>query len=106
MSLSVWNKLRTDGATGLLVFLGLVSTAFRRGERIPAVVKIRWRLRETEAELDQAYEGLGRDLAVRLGAGHVIEPADEPIARHIQKIDALHAHERRLREVLTQMTDG
>lgn len=101
-----WKKLRTDGPLGMYVLTGALAAAMRRGGRMPAIIRARWNLGETETEIDHAYEEFGRYLSARLAAGQPVDPADEQAVSHTRRIDALHDRVRRLRETLTLGIDG
>jgi hypothetical protein len=98
--MDVWKKLREDGPLGLYAVLGGVRAVVRRGGSLPAGLRLRWRLREIDAELDAAYEALGRHIAAQLTAGGTVEPSDAEARRSCQRIDALRAEAKRLRDEL------
>jgi hypothetical protein len=99
--INVWRKIREDGSTGLLVVLAGVAAAVRGGLTAPELLRLRWRLRDTRAELAAARADLGRYLASCLHAGGAVEPTDEQAVRRCQRIDALLAEERRLMDDLS-----
>jgi hypothetical protein len=102
MTVDAWRKIREDGSTGFLALLSGVAGAIRGGRSFPDVLRLRWRLRETRAELGSAYAALGNVLADALKAGGSVEPADEQARRLCGRIDELVAAERRLREELAR----
>jgi hypothetical protein len=103
--LDVWRKIREDGSTGLLALLAGVTAAVRGGFTVPEIVRLRWRLRETRAELAAARADLGIYLASCLSAGGTVEPTDEQTVRRCQRIDALLAQERRLMDDLSEVSE-
>jgi len=96
----LWKKIGADGSAGLSMLVGGVVASFRRGKAIPEHLRLRWRLRETTEALDEAYETLGRHVARCLKAGLAVEPSDAETTKYHQRIVALRAEERRLREEL------
>lgn len=107
MSLSgpnVWRKIREDGTTGLLALFAGAAAAVRGGLSAPDLLRLRWRLRDTRAELAAARADLGNYLASRLSAGGTIEPSDEQAVRRCQRIEALLAEERGLLDDLSGLS--
>ncbi len=103
--MDVWRKIREDGSTGLLAVLAGVVGVIRGGRAVPDIVRLRWRLRDTRAELAAAYADLGIHLASRLTSEPLVEPTDERAIRGCQRIDALLAEERRLLDDLARVPE-
>lgn len=103
--LDVWRKIREDGSTGLLAVFAAVVGAVRGGRSVPEIVRLRWRLRNTRADLAAAHADLGTYLASCLSAGGVVEPTDEQVVRRCRRIDALLAEERRLMDDLAGVAE-
>lgn len=103
--MDAWRKIREDGSTGLLALIAGVATAVRGGRSVPELLRLRWRLRDTRAELAAAYADLGAYLASRLTEGEPVEPTDEQALRDCRRIDALLAQERRLLDELARVPE-
>lgn len=103
--MDVWRRIREDGSTGLLAVLAGVVGVIRGGRAVPDIVRLRWRLRDTRAELAAAYADLGIHLASRLTSDQSVEPTDEQAIRGCQRIDALLAEERRLLDDLARVPE-
>jgi hypothetical protein len=104
--MNVWKKIREDGTLGLYAVVGGLGAAGRRGAALPGFLRLRWRLRETDAALDAVYEEFGRLIAGRLNAGGVIEPADDQAQQYCRRIESLLAEARRLRDELAAHSWG
>ncbi len=102
--MDVWKKIREDGSLGLYTMLGGLGTVVRRGGAMPEFIRLRWRLRQTSADVEVAYEALGRYIASQLTAGGVTDPSDEEAQRYCRRVEALRAEERRLQEELAAWT--
>jgi len=103
--LDVWRKIREDGSTGLLALVAGVAAVVRGGHAVPEIVRLRWRLRDTRANLAAAHADLGTYLASCLSAGRTVEPTDEQAIRRCQRIEALLAEERRLLDDLAGVSE-
>jgi hypothetical protein len=103
--MDVWRRIREDGSTGLLAVLAGVVAVVRGGRAVPDLVRLRWRLRDTRAELAAAYADLGVYLASRLASERAVEPTDEQAIRGCQRIDSLLAEERRLLDDLARVPE-
>lgn len=106
LSLDVWRKIREDGSTGLAAVLAGVSAAVRGAHAVPELLRLRWRLRDTRAELASAYADLGRLLAPRLTADATVDPSDEQAKRCCRRIELLLAEERRVRDELMRWQES
>jgi hypothetical protein len=102
--MDVWKKIREDGSLGLYTVLGGLGTVVRRGGAMPEFIRLQWRLRQTSADVEAAYEALGRHIASQLTAGGVTDPSDEETQRYCRRVEALRAEERRLQEELAVWT--
>jgi len=96
--MDVWKKLREDGTVGFQAVARGVRGSIRRGGAVPDLLRLRWRLRENRAELDRAYEELGRYLSTRLTVSGTVEPSDDEVRARCQHIAALRMEERRLED--------
>ncbi len=103
--MNVWRKIREDGSTGLLAVVGGVVAAVRGGLAVPDLLRLRWRLRDTRADLAAAYAELGMYLASCLGSGGSVQPTDEQAVWRCQRIETLLAEERRLQDALSREGD-
>ncbi|MBI3607946.1 MAG: hypothetical protein HY207_08270 [Nitrospirae bacterium] len=102
--MDMWKKIREDGSLGLHAVFGGLGAVVRRGGAMPEFIRLRWRLRETSADAEAAYEALGRYIASQLTAGAATDPSDEETQRYCRRIEALRAEERRLQEELAAWT--